>query len=72
MKYVYLIYEFLDDINSLRMVCSNETLATTKVNLIAEQEWKINSDRIPPDYDGSLMRYGWGDAIWWQKEVLYD
>lgn len=69
MKTVYLVY---DECHGLRMVCGNETLATIKVREIAKQVYDLDVDREPLDYDGTLTRYGWDGAAWWEREVVYD
>lgn len=66
MDYVYLVW----DLNGLRMVCKNEIDATFKVNSIAYGEWEID-DSIPLDYSGAICRYGWTNASWWTKEIIY-
>ena len=66
MEYVYLIF----DTNGFRMACKNEIDATLKVNSIAHGEYGID-DSIPPDYSGALYRYGWDEAVWWVKEIIY-
>ena len=38
----------------------------------AQCVYGINVKTEPLDFTGALMRYGWADRIWWQKEVLYD
>ena len=69
MRSVYLVY---DENHGLQMVCGNKTLATIKVREIAKRDYDLSVDTTPLDYDGSLMRYGWDGAAWWQREVVYD
>lgn len=68
MKHVYLVYE---ECHGLVMVCGSKIGATNKVNSIAPN-YGIDPNKTPLDYDGTLSRYGWDGAAWWQKEVLYD
>lgn len=53
-------------------VTTNEKYATYLVNENARIVHDINPTTDPTDFDGALMRYGWADIVWWQKEVLYD
>ena len=71
MKYVYLIMSG-EGYGRVLGVFANECDATAQVNLNARCVWEINPKTEPLDFDGALMRYGWADRIWWQKEVLYD
>lgn len=67
MDYVYLVW----DTSGLRMVCKNKIDATLKVNSIASDEYGFSLDDTPLDYSGAIFRYGWIDAAWWTKELIY-
>ena len=66
MDYVYLVW----DNNGLRRVCKNKIDATLQVNSIASDEYGFSLD-TPLDYSGAIFRYGWIDAAWWTKELIY-
>ena len=53
-------------------VFANELDAILAVHNNARVNWGINPKAEPLDFDGSLIRYGWADRCWWQKEVVYD
>ena len=71
MKFVYLIMSGEGDGRVLG-VCATEFTATNLVRNNARVVHGIDPDREPLDFTGALMRYGWADRIWWQKEVLYE
>ena len=71
MKFVYLIMSG-EGGGRVLGVCSTEFTATIQVNLNAQAVHGINPKTERLDFDGALMRYGWADRVWWQKEVLYD
>jgi hypothetical protein len=71
MKFVYLIMRG-EGYGRVIGVFKNEIDATIQVHLNAETVWGIDPDKEPLDFDGALMRYGWADRVWWQKEVLYE
>jgi len=71
MKYVYLIMSG-EGYGRPLAVCQSQKTATNHVNLNAQAVHGINPKTEPLDFDGALMRYGWADRVWWQKEVLYD
>jgi hypothetical protein len=52
-------------------VCESEQTATIYVNTNARLNWGIDPGKEPLDFSGALMRYGWADRVWWQKEILY-
>lgn len=55
-------------------VCKDKMQATLYVNTNARINWDIDIGRAdcpPLDFDGSLMRYGWADKCWWQREIVY-
>lgn len=70
MKFVYLVMSG-EGYGKVLGVFSNEIDATLQVDISAKIVHGIDSKRAPLDFDGALMRYGWADKIWWQKEVLY-
>lgn len=70
MKFVYLVMSGEGN-GKVLGVFANEIDATIQVNINAEVVHGINLKTEPLDFDGALMRYGWADRIWWQKEVLY-
>jgi hypothetical protein len=67
MDFVYIVMTKKDGV---RMVVKNKTDATRKVDMIAFRELGLPALE-PIDFDGSLMRYGWADKCWWQREVVY-
>lgn len=71
MRFVYLVMSG-EGYGKVIGVFANELDATIQVNLNAYTVHGINPKTEPLDFDGALMRYGWADRIWWQKEVLYD
>ncbi len=71
MKFVYLVMSG-KDYGKVIGVFANEFDATIQVNLNAQTVHGINPKTEPLDFTGALMRYGWADRVWWQKEVLYD
>lgn len=70
MKFVYLVMSG-EGYGKVLGVFANEIDATIQVNINAEVVHGINLKTEPLDFDGALMRYGWADKIWWQKEVVY-
>ena len=73
MKYVYLIMSG-EGYGRVLAVCEDKGQATLYVNMNAKINWGIDINRAdcpPLDFDGALMRYGWADKCWWQKEILY-
>lgn len=70
MKYVYLIMGG-EGYGRVLMVCEDKGQATILVNTNARCNYDIDPNKEPLDFDGGLMRYGWADRCWWQKEVLY-
>ena len=70
MKYVYLVMSG-EKHGKVLGVYSNENDATIQVNINAQSVWGINPKIEHLDFDGALMRYGWADRVWWQKEVVY-
>ena len=70
MKEVYLIMSG-EGYGRVLMVCESKQTATNHVNINARINWGIDPDKEPLDFDGALMRYGWADKCWWQREVLY-
>jgi hypothetical protein len=73
MKYVYLIMSG-EGYGRVLAVCEEKGVATLYVNMHAAVNlgMDINKTDCPPlDFDGALMRYGWADKVWWQKEVVY-
>jgi hypothetical protein len=73
MKYVYLIMSG-EGYGRVLAVCEEKGTATLYVNMHAAVNlgMDINKADCPPlDFDGALMRYGWADKVWWQKEVVY-
>lgn len=74
MKSVYIICSGTN--NHILRVCTSKTYATLYVDMYAAAvnfDMDINRADCPPrDFDGALMRYGWADRVWWQREVLYD
>lgn len=66
MEHVYLVFDAI----GFRMACKNELDATLKVNSIARDEWGFDTN-TPPDYLGTLCRYGWNDVAWWIKTIIY-
>lgn len=71
MKFVYVVMSG-EGKGELLGVFSNRSAATFQVNMNARSVWDIDTKAEPLDFDGALMRYGWADRVWWQKEVLYD
>lgn len=71
MKYVYLIMSG-EGYGRVLAVCESEQTATIYVNTNARLNWGIDPNKEPLDYSGALMRYGWADKCWWQKEIVYD
>ena len=54
---------------------ATKSAATLMVNMYATSHYDIDvcrADCPPLDFDGALMRYGWADKVWWQKEIVYD
>ena len=70
MNYVYLIMGGEGYGRVLGVVASKEH-ATKLVNSNAAINYDINPKSDPLDFDGALMRYGWADKTWWQKETVY-
>lgn len=70
MKFVYIVMSGKGNGRVLG-VFSDVVKATQQVWTNAETVWGINPLSKPLDFDGELMRYGWADRVWWQKEVLY-
>jgi len=70
MQFVYLVMSG-EGYGKVIMVCANELDATIQVNLNAQTAYGIDPKTEPLDFDGALMRYGWADRVWWQKEVMY-
>ena len=68
MEFIYIVMKE----NYIVGVFRKEYDATAQVNIIAEQTYGVNPATDPTDFEGALMRYGWADLVWWQKEVLYD
>jgi hypothetical protein len=74
MKFVYLVM-CGEGYGRVIRVVTRESTATLMVNMYAVSNYDIDvcrADCPPLDFDGALMRYGWADRVWWQKEVLYD
>jgi hypothetical protein len=71
MKYVYLVMSG-EGYGRVLAVCESEHTATVYVNTNARINWDIDPNKEPLDFSGALMRYGWADKCWWQKEVVYD
>jgi hypothetical protein len=73
MKFVYLIMSG-EGYGRVLAVCEDKGTATLDVNTHAAVNLGIDinkADCPPLDFDGALMRYGWADKVWWQKEVVY-
>ena len=70
MRFVYLIMSG-EGYGKVIGVFSNELDATIQVHLNAQTVHGIDPETEPLDFNGGLMRYGWADRVWWQKEVLY-
>lgn len=73
MKFVYLIMSG-EGYGRVLTVCEDKGQATLYVNMHAAVNLGMDinkADCLPLDFDGSLMRYGWADKCWWQKEVVY-
>ena len=73
-KYVYLVIVG-EGYGRVIGVAATKSLATLMVNMYAANNYGFDvcrADCPPLDFDGALMRYGWADHVWWQKEVLYD
>lgn len=70
MKFVYLVMSG-KGYGKVIGAFANEFDATIQVNLNAQTAHGINPETEPLDFTGALMRYGWADRVWWQKEVLY-
>lgn len=70
MKSVYIVCSGTN--NRILGVYASEIGATIQVNLNARTVHGIDPRTEPLDFDGALMRYGWADRVWWQREVLYD
>jgi hypothetical protein len=70
MKSVYIVCSGTD--NHILGVYASEIGATIQVNLNARTVHGIDPRTEPLDFSGALMRYGWADRVWWQREVLYD
>lgn len=71
MRFVYLVMSG-EGYGRVLGVFANEIDATCQVNINAQTVHGIDPKVEPLDFDGTLMRYGWADKVWWQKEVLYD
>jgi hypothetical protein len=69
MKSVYIVCSGAD--NLILGVYASEIDATIQVNLNARTVHGIDPRTEPLDFDGALMRYGWADRVWWQKEVVF-
>ena len=70
MRYVYIVMSG-EGYGRVLGVFANELDAILAVHNNARVNWGINPKTEPLDFDGSLMRYGWADRCWWQKEVVY-
>lgn len=73
MKFVYIVMSGEHNGKIIRVFGEKE-IATLAVNLYALKHFGIdiaNTNHTPLDFDGALMRYGWADKVWWQKEVVY-
>ena len=70
MRYVYIVMSG-EGYGRVLGVFANELDAILAVHKNARVNWGINHKTEPLDFDGSLMRYGWADRCWWQKEVVY-
>lgn len=73
MEFVYIV---MSGENNGRIICvfKEKGIATLAVDLYALNHFGIditNINHTPLDFDGALMRYGWADKVWWQKEVVY-
>lgn len=71
MQFVYVVISGEGHYNIVG-IYANEAEATCHVNLCAQNIYGIDPTTDPVDFEGALMRYGWADLVWWQKEVLYD
>lgn len=71
MKLVYLVMSG-EGYGRVIGVYAKQIDATHQVDINAQAVHGINPKTEPLDFDGALMRYGWADRVWWQKEVLYD
>lgn len=73
MKFVYLVMSG-EGYGRVIAVCEEKGMATLYVNMHAAVNLGMDITRAdcpPLDFDGALMRYGWADKVWWQKEVVY-
>lgn len=73
MKFVYIVMSGEGN-GKIVSVFSEKETATLAVDIYALNHFGIDINNInhaPLDFDGALMRYGWADKIWWQKEVVY-
>lgn len=65
------VYIVMTEGRRIQQVYGDKLSAMIRVREEALRRYGITPNNTPLDFDGSLMRYGWADKVWWSKELVY-
>lgn len=68
MKCVYIVRSGIE--GKILGVFLDENKATDIVLTVARTVYDFNPAHEIPDFEGALMRYGWAEIVWWEKEFI--